>query len=101
VSDAKFQILFTDQARDDLKKLEDAPALAKRLRAVRKALGLLSRDTRHPSLKTHEYTAFSGPNGQKIFEAYAENQTPAAYRIFWYYGSTNQTIVVVAITPHP
>jgi hypothetical protein len=38
---------------------------------------------------------------KKIFEAYAEQSTPAAYRIFWYYGPGNKQITVIAITPHP
>jgi hypothetical protein len=28
----------------------------------------------------------SPPRGEKIFEAYAEQSTPATYRIFWYDG---------------
>lgn len=39
--------------------------------------------------------------GEEIFEAYIENKTPGAYRIFWYYGPDNNQITVVAITPHP
>ena len=55
----------------------------------------------HPSLNTHKYTAIEGPNGEEIFEAYTENKTPAAYRIFWYYGPDKNQITVVAITKHP
>ncbi len=40
-------------------------------------------------------------NVEKIFEAYAEQSTPAAYRIFWYYGPEKDQITVVAIIPHP
>lgn len=56
---------------------------------------------RHQSLHTHEFTSKKGPQGEKMFESYAENNTPAAYRIFWYYGKERGTIVVTAITPHP
>ncbi len=38
---------------------------------------------------------------EKIFEAYAEQATPAAYRIFWYYGPDENQITIIAITPHP
>jgi len=38
---------------------------------------------------------------KKVFEAYAEQGTPAAYRIFWYYGPKETHLTVVAITPHP
>lgn len=34
-------------------------------------------------------------------EAYAENKTPAAYRIFWHYGPGQDEITVIAIIPHP
>lgn len=96
-----FDLLFTNQANTDLDALEDAPALAKRLKAVRKALGYLQTNPRHASLNTHKYTSLSGPGGEEVFEAYAENKTPAAYRIFWYYGPDKQQITILAITPHP
>ena len=41
------------------------------------------------------------PLEPEIFEAYAENNTPAAYRIFWYYGPNKKEITILAITPHP
>ena len=56
--------------------------LEKRLRAVRKTLRFLSENPRHPSLRTHEFTSLKGPQGEKVFEAYAEHSTPAAYRVF-------------------
>lgn len=96
-----FDLLFTKQASDDLDKLESTLALAKRLKAVQKALGYLQTNPRHPSLNTHKYSTLIGPNNEEIFEAYAENNTPAAYRIFWYYGPAKKQITIVAITPHP
>jgi len=56
---------------------------------------------RHPSLHTHEFTSLKGPNGEKVFEAYAENRTPAAFRVFWYYGPAPRELTIIAITPHP
>ncbi|MFM5937574.1 MAG: hypothetical protein ACKPJ6_05940 [Dolichospermum sp.] len=56
---------------------------------------------RHPSLKTHEYNSLEGPNKEKIFEAYVENNTPVAYRIFWYYGPDQSELTILTITPHP
>ncbi|BAZ21137.1 hypothetical protein NIES4073_20150 [Kalymmatonema gypsitolerans NIES-4073] len=38
---------------------------------------------------------------QKVFEAYVENNTPSAWRIFWYYGPDQSFITVWAIAPHP
>ena len=94
-------LMFTDQASDDLDSLENNAYLVKRFKAVRKALGYLQTNPRHPSLNTHKYTSISGENEEEIFEAYAENNTPAAYRIFWHYGPGKKVITVVAITAHP
>lgn len=96
-----FKLLFTDEACDDLDSLEQDASLRKRLKAVRKSLAYLEINPRHPSLNTHKFTSLEGPNGEDIFEAYAENKTPAAYRIFWYYGPDKKHITVIAITSHP
>jgi len=42
-----------------------------------------------------------GAGGEKVFEAYAEHPTPAAYRVFWHYGPEKGVITIIAITPHP
>lgn len=96
-----FKLLFTHQANQDLKELENNPALLKRLKAVRKALGYLETNPKHSSLNTHKYSSLKGLNDEEIFEAYAENNTPAAYRIFWYYGPNKKEITILSITPHP
>lgn len=96
-----FELTFTDQASDDLDALESNVGLAKRFKAVRKALGFLETNPRHPGLNTHKYSSIRGLNGEEIFEAYAENQTPAAWRIFWRYGPGKKQITILAITPHP
>lgn len=96
-----FNLKFSVQANTILDTLEQNPAYAKRLKAVMKALGYLQTNPRHPGLNTHKFTSRSGPNGEDMFEAYAENQTPGAYRIFWYYGPDKNVITVFAITPHP
>ena len=96
-----FELLFTDQADADLDSLEADDSLAKRLKAVRKALGLLEANPRHPGLNTPKFSSLKGPGGEEVFEAYAENKTPAAWRIFWYYGPDKKQITILTITPHP
>ncbi|MCD4750578.1 MAG: hypothetical protein K8R59_14505 [Thermoanaerobaculales bacterium] len=96
-----FNLLFTDEANENMTTLEEDAGLKKRLKAVRKALAFLEADPRHPSLNTHKFSSLAGPDGQDIFEAYAESKTPAAYRIFWLYGPKKREITVIAITPHP
>lgn len=95
-----FKILFTIQASKDLEELENNKGLEKRLKAVRKTLAYLQMNPRHPSLNTHKYKFVKGNNGEEIFEAYAENNTPAAYRIFWHYGPNKDNITILAITAH-
>jgi len=96
-----FRILFTNEAALNLEKLESDPSKKKRLNAVRKSLGYLENNPKHPSLNTHEYNSLSRQFGIKIFEAYAENKTPDAYRIFWHYGPDKSEITIIAITPYP
>lgn len=97
----RFFLSFTPTAKDSLKELKESAHLEKRFKAVSKALKFLQEDPRHHSLQTHEFSSFKGPRGEKIFEAYAEQDTPAAYRIFFFYGHRRGEIVIVAITPHP
>ena len=70
---------------------------------VHKALKHLRENPKHPSLQTHEYHSLEHPfdKKQKVFEAYAQNKTPGAYRIFWCYGPGKKEITLLAITSHP
>ena len=69
---------------------------------VEKTLGFLAANPRHPGLKTHKYGSMKPPPGvSDVFEAYAQNRTPGAHRIFWGYGPAKNEITIVAITPHP
>lgn len=96
------ELLFTPRADADLDAFEADAGLAKRLKAVRKALGLLETNPRHPGLNTHKFNSLKGPGGEEVFEAYAENKTPAAWRILSYYGpDKKKQITILAITPHP
>ncbi len=95
------KIVFTEQGDQDLAVLEQDSSKKKVLKAVLKTLELMETNLRHPSLNTHEYSRFKGPNGEKVFEAYAQQKTPGAYRVFWYYGPGKDIISIVAIIPHP
>jgi len=70
---------------------------------VHKCLLLLAENPRHPGLQTHEFHSLENPydESEKVFEAYAQNQTPGAYRIFWCYGPGRGQITLLAITSHP
>ena len=102
------KIKFTLTADDEYASLENAPSKAATFEQVRKALGYLEIDPHHPSLNTHEFTSITDAGGEKVFEAYAQDNTPGAYRIFWHYGPDEikgkkriPVITIVAITRHP
>ena len=104
-----FDLEWTDEASRVFSSLKGDPSQKTHYKAVRKAIEHLAQDPRYKSLQTHEFKSLSGPNGEKVFEAYAEQNTPNAYRLFWYYGpdeldaGSNRIpkITIVAITPHP
>ena len=102
------ELRFTPSAQESLRELEGDPHSANLLKQVRKTLGLLETNLRHPSLNTHKFRSLRGPDGEDVFEAYVQNQTPGAYRVFFYYGPDRieagrriAALTVVAITPHP
>ncbi len=97
----RMKLVFTTQGDDDLTKLEEDPSKKAVLKAVKKTLQLMETNLRHPSLNTHPYHSFKGPHGEKVFEAYAQQNTPGAYRVFFYYGPGQKTISIAAIIPHP
>ncbi|MGA2032880.1 MAG: hypothetical protein ABSG68_11520 [Thermoguttaceae bacterium] len=70
---------------------------------VSKTLIQLRENPRHPGLRTRPYHSLPHPykKGEKVFEAYAQNETPGAYRVFWCYGPNEREITIIAITPHP
>lgn len=97
----KFILNITPTTKKVLKNLKENPGKKKRYKTVIKALKLLSHNLKHPGLQTHIYHSLQGPSGEKIFKAYAEQSTSAAYRIFFYYGPCKGEITIFAIIPHP
>lgn len=90
-----FALIFSERAASEFEALAASKALLKRFKATRKALAYLETNPRHPGLRTHKYSDFIGPNGEEVFEAYAENRTPGAYRVFWYYGPGKKVITII------
>jgi len=102
------ELRLTSASQASLHELEADPHRAGLLKQVRKTLALLEVNLRHPSLNTHKFRSLVGPSGEEVFEAYVQNQTPGAYRVFFYYGPDREeagnriaVLTVVAITPHP
>lgn len=95
----QFRLEFSKDAIGTLAEIEQLDP--KKHRKILKTLGLLETNLRHPSLNTHKFESLTGPENEDVFEAYVENKTPAAFRIFWYYRPEQGVITVLAITPHP
>lgn len=97
---AKAEASLQNRAKAGKKKSTNDEGLFKQ---IHKAISLLRSNPKHPGLQTHEYAAIENPydKKQKVFEAYAQNQTPGAYRVFWCYGPGKNEITINAITPHP
>ena len=114
-----FSLNWTEEAIHTFEKLEKAAESALKNRKVKgkkkgskqeglfkqvvKTLKLLRDNPRHPGLATHQYYSLDHPwsNEEKIFEAYVQNRTPGAYRVFWCYGPKQKMITIIALTPHP
>jgi hypothetical protein len=114
-----FTLVWLEGAADTFRELEaaarkslDTRNRSKKAKASRqeglfkqvvKGIELLQVNPRHPGLATHEYDSIENPydSHTKVFEAYAQNRTPGAYRIFWCYGPSKGEITIIAITPHP
>jgi hypothetical protein len=66
-----------------------------------KAVAHLGDNPSHSGLQSHEIKELSARYGQKVFESYLENNTPAAGRLFWVYGPKRHYITVIGVEPHP
>jgi hypothetical protein len=69
---------------------------------VEKCVRLLLENPTRPGLHTREFSSIENPfdTKGKVFEAYVQNRTPGAYRLFWCYGPGKGEITIIAITPH-
>ncbi|MFC1948893.1 hypothetical protein ACFLW0_01795 [Chloroflexota bacterium] len=105
----KRELRFKDSADEQLTALGNTPALKGVLKQVRKTLGYLETNLKAKSLNIQKYESLTRRYGIPVFEAYIQQNTPGAYRVFWYYGPDEvdgngnriPIITVVAITPHP
>ena len=103
------KLRFRPRAAEELHNLETNPAMSGVLKQVRKTLGYLETNLKHKPLQTHEFESLTKLYGIKTFEAYAQQKTPVAYRVFWQYGpdETDEKgnripiLTIVGITSHP
>ena len=114
-----FSPIWTDEAAEvysDLKSRAEAALESRKksekkksskqeglFKQVKKCIDLLLENPRHPGLNTHGFKSQPHPynKDEKVFEAYAQQKTPAAYRVFWCYGPEQGQITIITITSHP
>jgi hypothetical protein len=97
---AEARAAYDNSVANNITKSSNQEGLFKQ---VRKALGYLAANPAHQSLNTHKFSSMLNPirADEPVFEAYAQNNTPGAWRIFFIYGPNRAEITVIAITPHP
>lgn len=96
----QFKLQFSEEAKLKLLALEIDKSKKGLLKQIRRVLGFMETNLRHPSLNTHKFTEISCKLGD-VFETYAQNNTPGAYRVFWAYGPGKRELYIIDITPHP
>ncbi len=114
-----FEAVWTEQAAQTYEDLKAAAAASLEAREkkkkkkasrsegffkqIHKCLQLLISNPRHHGLQTHPYHSLANPYNpnEKVFEAYIQQHTPGAYRLFWCYGPRPGQVTIIAITPHP
>lgn len=96
-----FDIHFDDHALKEIKSLKNNPSQKKQYKAVLKVIKIMQTNLRHPSLNTHKFKGAINEYGKDIFESYAQNKTPGAYRVFWCYGPCKRDITIIKICKHP
>ena len=103
------KLRFKPTADEQLTYLENTPALKGALKQVRKTLGYLETNFKAKSLRIHPFESLTKRYGIPVFQAYAQQNTPGAYRILWHYGPDGKDkngkripiITIINITEHP
>lgn len=96
-----FRIKLAADAKAALDEL--ARTDRRKWKKVNKALRFLKHDPHHPGLQAHKWDTLKGrgPGDEDVWTAYVENNTPSAWRLFYYYDAKERGVIhVVRIEPH-
>ena len=93
--------LFWNTLKDKVANNQATTDEIKLYKKFGKALYLISKNPKHPGLNTHEITQLSYRYGDRVWQSYLENNTPAAGRIYWVYGPDRMDITIIGLEPHP
>ena len=95
-----FNIKLTPLALKQLEEIKKREPRQGLLKQIIKTIRFLSENPRHQSLHTHKNQKLSASCKLEIFQAYVQNYTPGAYRIFFTYSTKNE-ITITSIEAHP
>ena len=96
-----FRLKLTPRALEQRELLERSDVA--RAKKLTKALRFLITDPKHPGLGAHKFESLKGkaPDGGDMWVAYVENNTPSAWRIFFFYDRRDPGLIyVTSIEPH-
>ena len=94
-----FKLRFSDEARDQFAALDTDERKRKK---IAKCFGLIEIDPKNGGLHSHKYSVMKASDGSSdVWESYVENNTPAAWRVFWISGPGKGQTTIVAVTDHP
>lgn len=96
----KFYLQMTSEAKIQLGAIMNDPSKRGLQKQIKKGLGYLSQNPKHPSLNSHPLVGSEESTGLKIWTSYAQSKTPAAHRILWTYSKTKKEIIILQIIPH-
>lgn len=91
-----FILRLTPKAAKTVKGVDEA-----RKKKLKKCFDQLRQDPHHPGLHTKKYQVVRGPAGEGVFESYVENNTPGAWRVWWFHGPAKGEITIMRLDKHP
>lgn len=94
-----FELVPTSQVEETVALLQRTDE--RKYRKVVRCFAKLEQDPAYPGLNSHPFENIKGPLGERIWESYVENNSPSAWRVWWYYGPGTGEISVFTVGPHP
>ena len=68
---------------------------------LKAAIIKIAHNPRYKGLNSHKYESLNERYGHEVWESYVQNNSPGAWRLFWFYGPEKDEITLVLATPHP
>ena len=95
----KFRLHLTETIREQIKAVSQDPAQAGLEFQLKAAITKLAHHPKFKGLNSHKYDSLNERYGKEVWESYVQNNTPGAWRLFWFYGVGKDEITLVLATP--